>query len=913
MIAISRTGRLLRRLVRVSCERPILTVLLALGLATLGIVYTFNALTFKTSTLHLLPPGQRYATLYREYSEDFGELDDIVVVVQGRTVQESKAYAARLVRELRRSPIPFRRVAYRIDPKRFERQALLYLPVDELKEIRDRTFDHQEFMEAFAGTPTVDQLIDGINQQLAAAFLSHFFDVGLQDSGTATDLQFLHELLTQISDRMDRPVPYRSPWGTLFSFGRPEQSDSDYFLSEDKSLLFILVEPASEKGSFTADRAAIDVIRRPIAELRAEFPEVQVGVTGPPTLSNDEMTTAFRDSEVATLLALALTLALLLLAFRRVGKPILMLAALAVSLGWAMGITTLMVGHLTIFSVMFISIVIGLGIDYGIYFLFRYEEEIFLGRNLREALELTAARTGPGILLGALTAAVTFYVLVLTDFHGIQEFGFISGTALLMAFLAMLTFFPALLVLVDRRHAARPGGRVPRSVELERIRVPVLERLARHPKTVLVAAGLLTTFSLWAVHTVGFDYNLLNLQAKGTESVAWEKKILTTAKRSGFTALATAPSLSELRQKQEAFERLSSVSEVDSVLLLIPDQQPEKIKIIQDFAPLVEPVRVGRPRSLDLDRLIAALETLNRRFDLVAAEAGPEGPDPEVQAARTQIGALLKKLNGADREMIEPALSHFQAQLYWDFVEKFHTLQRNLKPQAVTLTHVPEELRRKFIGKSGRFLIRVHPKVDIWTRPGATRFIEELRSVDPDVTGTPVITYESIRLMEKAYHQGTVYAFVLVAALSAVMIRRLRETLLALVPLILGTLWTVGFMHLFDLKFNLANVWGFPLIMGAAAEYGLNVIVRLMEARVHGGPPLARSTVLGVVLNGLTTIAGFGSLLVAHHQGIWTLGLLLTIGASASLAAALIVLPVLIRLFAQPSALTTQSAARPAA
>ena len=85
----------------------------------------------------------------------------------------------------------------------------------------------------------------------------------------------------------------------------------------------------------------------------------------------------------------------MLLAFWRVGKPLLMLAVLAVTLAWSMGIITLTVGHLTIFSVMFISIVIGIGIDYGIYFLFRYEEEIFLGRNLKEALELTAARTGP--------------------------------------------------------------------------------------------------------------------------------------------------------------------------------------------------------------------------------------------------------------------------------------------------------------------------------------------------------------------------------------------------------------------------------------------------------------------------------------------------------------------------------------
>jgi uncharacterized membrane protein YdfJ with MMPL/SSD domain len=51
-----------------------------------------------------------------------------------------------------------------------------------------------------------------------------------------------------------------------------------------------------------------------------------------------------------------------------------------------------------------------------------------------------------------------------------------------------------------------------------------------------------------------------------------------------------------------------------------------------------------------------------------------------------------------------------------------------------------------------------------------------------------------------------------------------------------------------------------------------------------------------VALNGLTTIAGFGSLLVAHHRGIQSLGLLLTLGSAASLIASLVVLPALIRL-----------------
>ena len=599
--------------------------------------------------------------------------------------------------------------------------------------------------------------------------------------------------------------------------------------------------------------------------------------------------------------AFGLTLLVILLAFWRVGKPLLMLAVLAATLAWSMGIITLTVGHLTIFSVMFISIVIGIGIDYGIYFLFRYEEEIFLGRNLKEALELTAARTGPGILLGALTAGATFYVLMLTDFRGIQELGFIAGTAILMAWLGMMTLFPALLVLVDRHHAERPRNQAPRAHALERIHVPVLDRLTSHPKSVLAAAGLATVASLWAVPYVGFDYNLLNLQAKGTESVVWERRILDTTGRSGFNGLASATSLEELRRKVEAFEKLPSVSEVDSVLRVIPDSQPEKIAIIKSFAPAVAPVRVGRSSPVDLERLGRALGELKRRLDIFATEAGAKLP-ADLRQLRERAAGLLKALKTADREVSEPALSHLQSQLYRDFIGKFFDLQRNLNPRPIELRDVPEELRRKFIGQRGDFLLQIHPKVDIWEREGASAFVRELRSVDPEVTGAPVITYEALGYMERAYYQGTIYAFIVVGLLSFLMIRRIKETLLALLPLVLGLLWTIGLMRVFGIQFNMANVWGLPLIVGASAEFGLNVMVRYLGGRDHGGPLIARSTVMGVALAGLSTMVGFGSLMIARHQGIYSLGLLLTLGSFCGLFASLAVLPVILRMLPRPVA-----------
>jgi hypothetical protein len=266
------------------------------------------------------------------------------------------------------------------------------------------------------------------------------------------------------------------------------------------------------------------------------------------------------------------------------------------------------------------------------------------------------------MLLGAVTAAGTFFVLMLTDFRGLQELGFISGTAILLSWVAMITVFPAALVVVDRRrHGRATAPPLPRAMRLESIRVPFVDQISRHPRTVLVLAALLTLISLWGLRHVRFDYNLLNLQAPGTESVVWERRILESAKRSGFAALASAPSLDELKRKHDAFAKLSTVSEVDSALLFVPSDQPQKLKIIREFAELVGPVRIARPRSVDVGRLIAELEALQRRLDLAASEA----PAGETKTRLTQtvadLGQLVGKLKRTDPEATEPILINLRS------------------------------------------------------------------------------------------------------------------------------------------------------------------------------------------------------------------------------------------------------------
>ena len=902
----SLTGRILQAVVRFSCARPALTVFTAAVLAALGAGYAAHALRLETSKFHLLPLHQPYATLYKDYAEDFGQLEDIVVVVQSPTVETSAAYAARLASILRDGALGTTRVSYRVDGARLQAHALLYVPLDTLQDTLRTVASQEELLADFAATPTLARLVDGINQYIGSTFLPGVLGPGAPEDATQAPTRLLRDLLVQMSEAIDGR-PYRSPWASLFGAPIPAP-DGSYFLSNDRRLLYVVIDLADTPRTFAAEHEAIRTVRQAIAGLRPQFPAVEAGVTGAPALFSDELTAATRDGQIASVLSLVLTLALLLLAFRQVVASCAMLAVLALSLCWSLGAITLLVGELTIFSMMFVSVVSGIGIDYGIYFLFRYREERVLGRTLVGALERTAARSGPGILLGALTAAVTFYILTTADFRGIRDFGFISGTAILLAFLAMLTVFPAALLLIERwQKAPRPApstggqnGHGPhdlRGSDRAPLHVPVLEWLARYPKTIITTSLLATAASLWAAPHVGFDYNMLNLQAEGTESVVWERKAAAAAERSVFAALSTATSLKELEAKQAAFRRLPSVSDVQSVLSVLPAQQTEKLALLHRLADVADSVHPGPPLPLDLRALTVSLETLKRRLDFASAPRGGTGPPEEILVLRRATSDLFERLVGPERRIAEVALAEYQRRLAVDFAGQWRRLQVAARPTPPTLGDLPDELRRKFIGKSGHLLLQIYSRLDPWDRPSQARFVEDLRTVDPNVTGQPVVAYESTRLIEKSFRFGSAYALALVVVIAALMIRRVRETALAMVPMILGTLWTVGAMHVAGLSFNLVNVWAVPLIIGSAAEYGLNIVLRALESRAQGGGlRLARSTVLGVVFNGLTTIAGFGSLLVANHRGVWSLGLLLVIGSAMTLAASLVVLPTLVRL-----------------
>jgi predicted RND superfamily exporter protein len=123
------------------------------------------------------------------------------------------------------------------------------------------------------------------------------------------------------------------------------------------------------------------------------------------------------------------------------------------------------------------------------------------------------------------------------------------------------------------------------------------------------------------------------------------------------------------------------------------------------------------------------------------------------------------------------------------------------------------------------------------------------------------------------------------------MFRSVKKTALVLMPLLLAAAMTGAANVLLDNPFNFANIIALPLLLGMGVDSGIHVLQRHLSESCGEHGLLQSSTARGVVFSAITTLCSFTSLAFTTHRGTASMGLLLTIGISLTLLAALIVLP----------------------
>jgi predicted RND superfamily exporter protein len=214
----------------------------------------------------------------------------------------------------------------------------------------------------------------------------------------------------------------------------------------------------------------------------------------------------------------------------------------------------------------------------------------------------------------------------------------------------------------------------------------------------------------------------------------------------------------------------------------------------------------------------------------------------------------------------------------------------------VTAANLPKVVRDRFIGRSGRFLVQIYPRGDIWEDVALSRFIGALRTVDADITGPPVQTYNIATVMRRGYEHAAVLALIAVFVFVFADFRNLRDTALATVPLLFGGAWLLEAMGWLGWEFNLANLFAVPILIGMGVDNGVNMLYRWREERDKSALILSKAVGKSVTISSLTTIAGFGALIAAEHRGISSLGWVLSLGVTLILVATLVVLPALFEL-----------------
>lgn len=879
------TARALKRVTRAVLRYRRYLVLPQIGLFVFCLVYTVGNLEFNTRRSNLVGADKKYHQNFLRFRAEFPAQDDLVVVVESDDAEKNRQFVERLGARLDAESNLFTHVFYKGDLKMLGSKALLFLPESNLVELRDTLRSYLPFIEKFSQATNLNSLFGMITTQFRTARR----ESSEENRSLVDAIPALERIVSQAQASLQRSGTPPSPGVTALFDPSPEAQQRMYITFADGRIYLVTAQARTGAQNSAAARQ----IRQLVEEVRLEVPGLNVGVTGEPILELDEMAQSQDDTTTASIVALVLCALIFVYGYQETGRPIKATFCLLVGLGYTLGFTTFAIGSLNILTITFFPILIGLAIDFGVHLISRYEEELRHGRSEEAALTRAMVYTGQGIFTGAFTTAGAFLAMAFTDFKGIQEMGIICGAGMLLCLVPMMTMLPALL-LRGRQNVIdhQKGDPWARRARIENL---WLDR----PRLVTLITVALCGLSALGLRHVRFDYNLLSMQSAGLPAVQLEHKLIKSSSKSVLYGAVIATNLQDALRLEAQITNLQAVASVDSISQFLTEDQSRKLELVGEIQQILEPVGFGDPEPgpVDVPGLSATLYYLMGY--LGQARAAVEKEDPKLAEQLASLRHAITRFRKAMQPgRVDPEkaakLGAFQRALFDDIRDTFQTLKTQDARAPLRIQDLPSAIRDRFVGVTGKHLLMVYPKRDLWQRTNQEEFIGQLQKVYPDVTGTPVQLYYYTELLRKSYEDAAKYSLIAIAILVFIHFRSPLSVALALVPVIVGFLWLGGIMGYYGIPLNPANVMMLPLIIGIGVTNGIQVLNRYAEEQSPN--ILARSTGKAVLVSGLTSIAGFGSLILAQHRGIQSLGLVMSIGLATCMLAGLTFLPALLNL-----------------
>jgi hypothetical protein len=616
----------------------------------------------------------------------------------------------------------------------------------------------------------------------------------------------------------------------------------DRFVSADGSTAVLVIQSGSKRTSIEADEELLSKVQSDISGLgfpEAYAPGMRVGFAGDVATRVEEARGLALDLGVSGVVVWLLVMAVITWFYRTFAAvPVLSVPVLLGTL-FTFGLVALppfSIQQLNSNTAFLSSILVGNGINAGVILLARFQEQIARGDRVLAALSIAVRETYRPTFAASLAAAAAYSSLALTDFRGFSQFGWIGALGMLVTWGVTYLVVP----IVTYRFQARFAKDVRRSVLAPRFADTVL----RHPRAVLGIAGvclMLATIGIASRYGgwIETDFSRLRRADSWVSGERyWGKRMDQTLQRyltptvimtsSPEQAEQVAAAVRSLIERHEAGDMIASVRSAADVL---PPQ---------------------RHASLDEAKRLASALT----------------------------PAMLQRLEPQDRARLERMLS-----------------PAALRP--ITAADLPAVLTAGLRDTGGHIdrNVLVFPRVGAhtWDAGHIEAYAHDLRAVaeaaGPGViaTGPLLLSNDMIDAMRSDGPRASAAALLAVLAVVWFAFRSVSLSALAVTTLIAGFVVMLGVGAWAGQRLNFSNFVALPLTFGIAADYSINVLKRYQS---DGDLRAAISDTGGAVaLCSATTVIGFGSLLLANNQALFSFGALAVTGELTGLITAALVLP----------------------
>ncbi len=848
------------RAVRLSTSHARFVIVGFLIVAALAGVYLSRHIAIDTDSSKLLSSSLPWRQQEMRLNELFPQRTDrIIAVVDATTPEGAEEAAAALANALAPQSDVIRTVSRPDGGDFFARNGILFKSVDEVRSDMAQLIKAEPFLGTLAADPTLHGVLGAISQSIEGVRLGK------------TTLEGMRPAVTAIADVLDGVAQGKHPafsWRRLITGHAPEPSELRRFIN---------IQPILNYGDLQPGGRATKAIRATIKKLGlAPESGVTVRLTGSVALSDEEFATVADGAAVNGAVTVLIVLLLLWLALRQARIVLAVLVNLAVGLTLTAAIGLWMVGALNLISVAFAVLFIGLGVDFGIQFSVRYRAERHANRDLGEALEATARGVAGPLLLAAASIAAAFYSFLPTAYVGLSELGLIAGTGMIVAFLTTVTLLPALLT------ALKPAGE-PEPVGWAAL-APLDRFLDRRRNWVVGVTLTGVVLGLPLLGGLRFDFNPLDLRSKEVESVATLLDLMRDPDTSPNTIDVLEPDPASASALAKKLGQLPEVAKVRTLESFVPKDQDEKLALIDDASFFFE--NTLTPGQVDPAPTTAqTLEAIDKTAaDLSGAAKGIDSP--AATQARRLASALtaLAKAPPAEREEVDRALST-------PLITTLREVKDLLTAEHVTIDTLPPSLRSAWIAADGEVRIEVAPSGDGNDNAILSRFVDAVRTVAPQASGTPIFIVEAAATIIKAFLQAAVWSVASIALILFVTLRRWVDVALTLAPLMVAIVVTLEISVAIGLQLNFANIIALPLLLGVGVAFKIYYVMAWRAGETNF---LQLSLTRAVFFSACATATAFGSLWFSHHPGTSSMGKLMALSLVTTLSAAVLFQPALL-------------------